>query len=247
MGGVDIKISARTYAQRLKAELGDEYITETAFLYSDKSTYNKLKRLADQGADDITVVSLFPHPCICTHGRIREHIEKARASNPTIKISFIENLCESDLFTTFWSDRITKHIAEHNLEKPFLLFSAHSIPQVYADRGDKYSEFVIDSATKIADSLGLEFDVGFQSRLGKAKWLSPETQDLLEIYKNEQQIVMVPISFVSENLETKFDIDTEFIPFAQNDLKVKNITRVRIPIEDETLLNCIKEAVINND
>ena len=247
MGGTDIRTSAKVYAKMLKENLGSDYVTETSFLYSNESPINQLAKLASSGIKDITVISLFPHPCICTHGQIREHIEATKKMFSDVQVSFVEHIYKYQSFNDFWLENIKGYIKSESLTAPFLIFSAHSIPQTFADRGDKYKDYVVDSATQIADSLGLEFDVGFQSRLGKAQWLSPETNDLLKKYTEHKEVVIVPISFICENLETKFDVDTEFLPYAREELGYENISRVKIPVGSATLLKAFIDSVKAND
>lgn len=247
VGGTDIKHSTESYAKQLSSLLGNKYLVETAYVYSKSSPLQKLQAMIAQEVSDITVISMFPHPSICTNGIIRKNIQTTQSKYTDISIRFIEDICKYDNFLKYWQTLIKNHIESNNLKSPLLLFSAHSIPQTFVDNGDKYPDYVLDSATKIADSLDLEFDVGYQSRFGKAKWLLPETQELLQVYKDEQEVVLVPISFVCENLETKFDLDVEFIRFAKKSLKMRNITRIKLPVNNEILLNTLKDAVLNND
>ena len=67
--------------------------------------------------------------------------------------------------------------------------------------------------------MNLPYRVGFQSKIGRMKWLEPATEKVLTDMKNDglQEIIIVPISFLTENLETLYDIDTLLIPqFNQN-------------------------------
>ena len=84
MGGTDIRISAQTYAKKLTEELDNNYCVETAFVYSHTPPLLKLNSMISQGITDITVISLFPHPCICTHGKIREDIQTVFNNNQLI-------------------------------------------------------------------------------------------------------------------------------------------------------------------
>ena len=75
---------------------------------------------------------------------------------------------------------------EKNLDKPaprFLLFSFHGIPKACVDKGDPYYEQCKSSALKVADQLGLkreQWQLSFQSRVGKAQWLQPYTDETIK-------------------------------------------------------------------
>ncbi len=243
IGGSDVKESIRKIASSLEEKLEQEYTVETALLYSKDSPEKKLQTLVDTGSKEITVIPLFPHASICTNGRIKELSENLTKTYPDVKIKICENIYREDSFLEFWKQLIQNHIEDNSLSKPFLLFTAHSIPQTFIDKGDTYQESVIENATQIADSLDLEFDVGFQSRLGRAKWLEPDTKELINIYKNEKEVVLIPLSFICENLETKYDLDHDIIPYAEKELDMKNISRVNLPIIDDNLVNALINAI----
>ena len=72
--------------------------------------------------------------------------------------------------------------------------------------------------------------------------LKEDRKKIAEEGKNE--IVIIPISFVNENLETLYDINTDIIPFAKNMLGIKNISKVEIPVANEDFINLLKDIVI---
>ena len=77
------------------------------------------------------------------------------------------------------------------------------------------------------------------------KWVSPDTKEHLKELKNKgtDEILIVPVSFLTENLETLYDLDREIIPFAKNELGIRNIERVYIPPAHSLLTETFQDLI----
>lgn len=94
-----------------------------------------------------------------------------------------------------------------------VLFSAHGVPEsVISRRGDPYQAEVEATAQALADRLDLaDWQVCYQSRVGPMKWLGPSTPEALEqAAKDGVGVVLAPIAFVSEHIETLVELDIEY-------------------------------------
>ena len=94
-----------------------------------------------------------------------------------------------------------------------LLFSAHGLPEKVILAGDPYQRQIEATAAAVAAQLGEGWDwrVTYQSRVGPMKWIGPSTED--EIRAASQQglaLVVTPIAFVSEHIETLVELDHEY-------------------------------------
>ena len=101
---------------------------------------------------------------------------------------------------------------------PRVLFSAHGLPQSVVDRGDPYQWQVEQTVAAVKRLLPAEWDTRlcYQSRVGPLKWLAPAIQDEIRAAANEQRGVIVsPIAFVSEHVETLVELDIEYAQMAQ--------------------------------
>lgn len=99
-----------------------------------------------------------------------------------------------------------------------LLFSAHGLPQRIADTGDPYAWQVEATCRAIADRLGEGWDwrLCYQSRVGPMKWLGPSTPEAIATAAAEGLGVLVdPVSFVSEHIETLVELDHDYAALAQ--------------------------------
>jgi len=93
-------------------------------------------------------------------------------------------------------------------DRVLVVFSAHGLPMSQVRKGDPYPNYVELSARETARRAGVaSFQVTYQSRVGPAKWLGPDTNEFLRDHAKGRAIVTVPIAFVSEHLETLYDMD----------------------------------------
>jgi ferrochelatase len=95
-------------------------------------------------------------------------------------------------------------------DRRLVVFSAHGLPMSEVRKGDPYPQYVEISARGVAERCGLapaEWQVTYQSRVGPMKWLGPDTIEYLERHARGRAVVTVPIAFVSEHLETLYDLD----------------------------------------
>lgn len=105
-------------------------------------------------------------------------------------------------------------VPEHLRASAKLMFSAHSLPLDIIDRGDAYPAEV--AATVMAVMQQLDFSnpyiVTYQSSVGPVRWLGPSTEKSIEEFghRGEQALVVVPIAFTSDHIETLSELDIEY-------------------------------------
>jgi ferrochelatase len=115
-----------------------------------------------------------------------------------------------------------------------LLFSAHGLPEQIVKRGDPYQAQVEATAAAVAAQLGgapdwpgIQWTVCYQSRVGRLKWIGPSTTEAIaEAGQAGQGVMVCPISFVSEHIETLVELDHDYALFAEAE-GVK--TYIRVP------------------
>jgi len=91
-----------------------------------------------------------------------------------------------------------------------VVFSAHGLPMSQVQKGDPYPRYVEISARGTAERCELapgDWRITYQSRVGPLRWLGPDTVAFLRAHARERAVVAVPIAFVSEHLETLYDLD----------------------------------------
>ena len=110
---------------------------------------------------------------------------------------------------------------------------------------DPYPLQVEKSAKLIAEFLNLPYKVSYQSKLGPIRWLEPSTEEVLKELseKGYKEVVVIPISFVSENSETLWEIDINYSNLAK-ELGIEKFVRVKIPYKSRHWLECWKSLII---
>lgn len=127
-----------------------------------------------------------------------------------------------------------------------LLFSAHGLPQKIVDGGDPYRAQVEATAAAIGELLPELTDrqVCFQSRVGRLKWLAPSTDDEIRRAGAEGKGVLIaPIAFVSEHVETLVELDHEYAELARQ-VGATPYLRARTPGVRESFIEGLAGAVL---
>ena len=99
-----------------------------------------------------------------------------------------------------------------------LLFSAHGLPEKVILAGDPYQKQIEATAAAVAARLSADLDwtVCYQSRVGPMKWIGPSTDDEIRRAGAERKgVIVTPIAFVSEHVETLVELDHEYAELAQ--------------------------------
>ena len=127
-----------------------------------------------------------------------------------------------------------------------LLFSAHGLPQKVVDAGDPYQLQVEATARAVAARLPelTDWSVCYQSRVGPLKWLGPSTDDAIrQAAVDGKGVLVCPIAFVSEHVETLVELDHEYAQLA-GQLGVAPYLRAPTPTTDAALVDTFAQACL---
>ena len=103
---------------------------------------------------------------------------------------------------------------------PRVLFSAHGLPERVIDRGDPYQWQVERTVEAVRKLLPTEWDAStcYQSRVGPLKWIGPSTEEEIHRAGREKTgVILSPIAFVSEHVETLVELDIEYAQLARRE------------------------------
>ncbi|KAL6718740.1 ferrochelatase hem15 [Lecanora helva] len=96
-----------------------------------------------------------------------------------------------------------------------LLFSAHSLPMSVVNRGDTYPAEVAATVWAVMQRLGFKnsYRLCWQSQVGPSAWLGAQTSDTVQEYvkKGQTDLILIPIAFTSDHIETLYELDQEVI------------------------------------
>ena len=166
--------------------------------------------------DRAIILPLYPQYSTTTTKTSFERLNQFFKNNfEQTKLTFINNFAQHPKFVSAWTERIEQKLKY--LQDPLLLFSAHGIPQSYIDSGDPYYEQVKASVEAIMQNFpNYKYKLSFQSKFGPSKWLEPATDKLIEALEPNSQVLIIPISFVSDHVETIHEIGIELKKIAQS-------------------------------
>ncbi|RDW64259.1 ferrochelatase [Coleophoma crateriformis] len=96
-----------------------------------------------------------------------------------------------------------------------LLFSAHSLPMSVVNRGDPYPSEVAATVYAVMQRLNFSqpYRLVWQSQVGPQPWLGAQTSDTVTAYieKGQKDLILIPVAFTSDHIETLFELDNEVI------------------------------------
>ena len=245
IGGSPLQASMQHMAADLQNLLGDNYKVESVYAYSAPFIEPKLIELAQKTVDEICVISMYPQASYSTTGSVQMSIDKVKAIYPNLNVRFVEDYFAHPLFVEYWSDLIVKAAANAGFEQPHVVFSAHAIPQSFVQRGDQYCQKLETSTALIAQQTGFKCSLCYQSKIGPIAWTRPYTEDFLRTLPANEAVLLAPLAFVNENLETAYDQDYDIVPFAKSKLGMTKIARVVLPSSHEILIRMFKQFVDN--
>jgi ferrochelatase len=124
------------------------------------------------------------------------------------------------------------------------VYSAHSLPVKFIQEGDPYVEHLKQTINAVEAITGKEGELCYQSRSGPVEWLSPSPPETLEQLAGEgcKNVLMVPISFVSDHVETLYEIDLLYRGMAE-DLGMRLERSPSLNLEPE-FISALKELVM---
>lgn len=202
-------------ANELEKALGKEYRCFVAMRYSKPDTNEALTAIAAAGIRKIIVLSLYPHYSRATVGSSINELERelSRMSGK-FNISYIRHFYDHTGYIAALAEKIERGLAGFpDRDKVQLVFSAHGLPQSFIDSGDPYLDHIQTTVRLVMERFSdVIHHLAFQSRAGPVKWLEPSTEDKIsELAKNNcKQLLMIPLSFVSDHIETLYEIDSQY-------------------------------------
>ncbi|MBI4687816.1 MAG: ferrochelatase [Nitrospirae bacterium] len=178
-----------------------------------------VNRMISDGIKHIVVLSLYPHYSKTTTGsavsEFKRAVEKFKVQSSKFKVQYIEQWYDFPPYIEAVAGLISKGLAEFDSKDVDILYSAHSLPESFINKGDPYLEHIkatisaVNSSLVTRHSLLGNWHLSFQSKTGPVKWLEPATGETIIRLANEgrKNILIVPISFVSDSVETSYEID----------------------------------------
>ncbi len=205
-----------------------------AFRYADPLTEEMYTRLLEDGfgkgrGGRAVAFTQYPQYSCSTTGsslnelwkwRTRLEGKGASGTEPegTITWSVIDRWPVHPGLVEAFARNVEVQLATYPAEKRkdvVILFSAHSLPMSVVNRGDTYPAEVGATVYAVMQRLNFSnpYRLCWQSQVGPSAWLGAQTSDTVMEYvkKGQTDLVLVPIAFTSDHIETLFELDQEVI------------------------------------
>jgi protoporphyrin/coproporphyrin ferrochelatase len=174
------------------------------------------RAILNDNIQNVILLPLYPHYSRTTTlssfeewNRVTEHPESR------MKVIQIESYHDNPLYISAVTAKIEEALEKfpgRAREEAYILFSAHGVPVRVIERGDPYQKQIIDTVNIVAANFPNLHSLAYQSRVGPVKWLGPPTLAEIKRLAAEgiKNMLVVPISFVSEHSETLYEVNYLF-------------------------------------
>jgi len=216
--GSPLKFHTQDQAEALKIKLkekwGEKIHVDFAMRYGEPSIKSKLQQMSDQQVNKLVVLPLYPQYASATTGATFDAIAAdytTRRSLPHFR--FIADYHAHSNYIKALADSIRLHWHKQGKAEKLIL-SFHGLPRYTHEKGDPYYNHCKNTTALLIASLGLdenEYLMTFQSRLGKAEWLKPYTEQSLKMLAKDgvKYVQVVCPGFPADCLETIEEIGIE--------------------------------------
>jgi ferrochelatase len=230
-GGSPLSPETRKQAQALQTALAaarpdDVVRTFVAMRYWTPLTEQAAAEVAAFAPDEIVLLPLYPQFSTTTSASsLKLWHEVYRGPGRSRAVCCYPR---AEGWITALAQGVRASLAEAGDAPVRVLFSAHGVPEkIIAGRGDPYQEQVEATCAAVAQAAGLvDWMICYQSRVGPLKWLGPSTPEAIALAGADRLgVVVAPVAFVSEHIETLVELDVEYAELA-HDLDVAPYLRV---------------------
>jgi ferrochelatase len=196
----------------LLAEAGD-FTVDMAMRYWSPSAEETLRELAAAGVRRLVALTLYPHYSIATTGSsVDDLLVAAERSATDFAVTVIDAWPDQPDYIACLAANINEGLRQFGAAPVQLVYSAHSLPKKFIDEGDPYLSHMHRTIKAVEAVTGVKGCLCFQSRSGPVEWLAPSTPEMLRKLAAAgcKNLLVVPISFVSDHVETLYEIDIQY-------------------------------------
>ncbi len=223
-----------------------------AFRYTRPFSDDALQAMHRDGISRAVVFTQYPQwSCATTGSSLNELWRAAERTGlrDAFEWSLIDRWPVHDGFVAAMTETVRDALSRIPADvrhRAKILFSAHSLPLSVVDRGDAYPAEV--AATVMAVMQRLEFShsymVTYQSEVGPVRWLGPSTETTIRQLgeRGEKEVVVVPIAFTSDHIETLSELDLEYGHLAK-EVGITHFVRAPALNDRETFLDAMADIV----
>jgi ferrochelatase len=223
-----------------------------AFRYARPTSDEALRQMHADGVERAVAFTQYPQFSCSTTGSSLNELWRA-AGRTGLRDAFQWSIVDRWPIHPGFIDAMTETVqdglarfAPSDRDNVVLLFSAHSLPLDVIDRGDSYPQEVGASVQGVVDRLGVSnpYILAYQSDVGPVRWLGPSTEQVIRRLgtRGHRHLLVVPIAFTSDHIETLSELDREYGEVA-HEVGITNYVRAPALNERPRFLDALAEIV----
>lgn len=254
-GGSPLRRITEAQGEALQEQLS--YLGQDAKIYVGMRywhpyTEEAIALFKQDNVENLVILPLYPQFSISTSGSSFRLLERLWREDPQlqkIEYTVIPSWYKQPGYLQAMAELIRQEIDQcSNPDQVHIFFSAHGVPKSYVEEaGDPYQQEIEECTALIMETLNRPnpHTLAYQSRVGPVEWLQPYTEDALKELGTQgvKDLVVVPISFVSEHIETLQEIDIEYREIAE-EAGIHNFRRVPAPNTHPVFIRALADLVI---
>ena len=191
-----------------------------AFRYVQPKSDDALRAMAADGVERAVAFTQYPQFSCSTTGSSLNELWRA-AERTGLRDAFTWSIIDRwpvhDGFIASMTETVREGLAQFDpaeRDQVLILFSAHSLPLDVIDRGDAYPQEIGASVQAVVERLDRPnpYLLAFQSEVGPVRWLGPHTEQVIRRLgaRGQKHLLVVPIAFTSDHIETLSELDREY-------------------------------------
>ncbi|MEL6440277.1 MAG: ferrochelatase [Cyanobacteria bacterium J06621_8] len=235
-------------------DLGQDAKIYIGMRYWHPFTEEAIAQIKNDGIKELVILPLYPQFSISTSGSSFRVLEQMWSEDPAlrqIEYTLVPSWYEHPGYLQSMAKLIADELDTYpNPDQAHVFFSAHGVPVSYVEEaGDPYQEQIEACTRLIMKTLGRpnDYTLAYQSKVGPVDWLQPYTDDALKELgeKGIKDLAVVPISFVSEHIETIQEIDMEYREVAE-EAGIDNFRCVPALNDDPDFIDSLANIVVES-
>lgn len=231
-------------AKALQDALGNGYKVVVGMRYFRPFIKDAIEELLKENINRVILLPMYPQYSKTTTGSSFKEFDR-QAKNLKLEVRKVRDYHDHPLYIKAMVENIKESLPNY---KDFVfLFSAHSLPLKVIKQGDPYKDQIEKTVSLIMESFkDVEYYLGYQSKVGPVKWLSPMTDELIDklAKRGVKNLCVIPVAFTCEHSETLYEIDNLYKNLAL-DLGIKNFVRVKTLQTHPTYIEALKNIVLS--
>lgn len=249
----------REQAKALEEKLNEYYhdsvecIVEIGMRYWRPFTREAIDRFRNEDVTHVFLMPLYPQYSSTTSGSSFKEWKMLhnRVGGNSFRVYSIYSYHTHQMFIQSLNEQINEGLARfdiHSSEPIHILFSAHGTPVKVVQRGDPYSKHIGKTVETVMQHRGYDHPhhLGYQSKVGPAKWLEPDTEKKTEALgkKGVRRLLVVPVAFVSDHIETLYELDIELREHAAR-TGIREFHVAPALNDSPTFIECLHDLIVS--